>query len=327
MIVTRSPLRIPLGGGGTDLPSYYRRHGGEVVVAAIDSYVFVRAERHGAAPALLRLPEPERPALVGDVHHPLARECLRLTSTPLGGLDLSSWADVPPGTGLGSSGSFTAALLLALHRLAGRDADAATLAEQACRVEIDLLGRTVGKQDQYASAFGGLRHFRFLPDDSVRSRVLDVSPDVRRRMESSLLLFSTGVTRSAAGVLSDQVRRTEDGDDVMVANLDRTREIGRESLAALESGDLAAFGALLDEHWCNKRSRSPGMTSPAIDELYRRAREHGASGGKLVGAGGGGFLLLHAEDPERLRAEMSAAGSPELVWTFDTAGTVEVDAP
>lgn len=321
MIITRSPLRITLGGGGTDLPSYYRRHGGVLVTAAIDRYVYVTVTRPFVEGIFLKYSKLEHVESVDAIEHPIIREAVRLLNLRTPQIEITTLADIPAGTGLGSSGSFCTALIKALFVHRRKIIHARELAELACEIEIDRLGEPIGKQDQYAAAFGGVTRFAFNEDDSVEARPLALSMDALHELEEDLLLFFTGFSRSAGSILQDQMARTEAGDAVMIENLHYVKELGRRSASALEAGDGELFGELLHEHWLHKKERSLGMSNGQIDEWYELARRNGAVGGKLVGAGGGGFLLFYSKDRRRLSRAMTKAGLEEVRFRFDHEGT------
>ena len=321
MISTRSPLRISLGGGGTDLPSYYRDHGGFLIAAAIDRFVYVTVLRPFTPGVFLKYSKLEHVATIAEVQHPIIREALRLTGFRTPQVEITTLADIPAGTGLGSSGSFTTALLKALFAHKMRPIDPRDLAELACRIEIDILGEPIGKQDQYIAACGGITCFTFNPDGSVAVEPLAISIDTKFDLEDNLLMFFTGFSRSAGSILQDQQARTESQDAAMLANLHYVKELGRRSRKLLIGGRTADFGALLHEHWEHKKRRSEGMSMPQIDEWYELGRRNGAIGGKLVGAGGGGFLLFYAEDRNRLRHAMARAGLEEVRFRFELEGT------
>jgi D-glycero-alpha-D-manno-heptose-7-phosphate kinase len=324
VIITRSPSRISLGGGGTDLPSYYRQHGGFVIAAAIDKYVYITLHQTFVEEAIIKYSQTERVKRIEDIHHPLVREALLLTGVPPEGLEIASMSDIPAGTGLGSSGSFTTALLQALHTHKKTILPKQELAEQACHVEIDLAQEPVGKQDQYIAAFGGITCFEFLPDDRVQVDVVRLNSETLSNLEDNLLLFFTGYTRSASQILADQDQRTRSMDQSMIDNLHFVKELGYQSRCALESGNLRQFADIMHVHWENKKKRSGAMSNRSIDEYYELARANGALGGKLIGAGGGGFLMFYTEDKTRLRRAMLAAGLREVRLRFDFQGTTVV---
>jgi len=321
MIIARSPLRISLGGGGTDLPSYYREHGGFLIAAAIDKYVYVTAMRPFTPGIYLKYSELERVDTVSQVRHPIVREALDLLDFNTPQIEITTLADIPAGTGLGSSGSFTTALLRALCAHKRRLVHPQELAEMACYVEIEKLGEPIGKQDQYIAAYGGVTCFDFNPDDSVSAVPLDIDTETLHSLEDNLLLFFTGFSRSASSILADQKTRTRKNDSDMLNNLHYVKELGLRSRQALEAGDPVLFGELMHEHWEHKKKRSGGMSNPKIDEWYALARGNGAIGGKLVGAGGGGFLMFYTEDREKLKEAMAAVGLEEVRFRFDFEGT------
>ncbi len=321
MIITRSPLRITLGGGGTDLPSYYRQHGGFLIAAAIDKYVYVTVMRPFTEGIFLKYSKLEHVEKIDEIHHPIIREAVRMLEFNTPQVEITTLADIPAGTGLGSSGSFSTALLKALYAHRRRLLHPSELALLACQIEIDRLGEPIGKQDQYIAAYGGVTCFTFNSDDSVDACPLKLSMDALFDLEDNLLLFFTGFSRSAGAILKDQKVRTEQSDASMLQNLHYVKELGLRSRQALESGSTALFGELMHEHWEHKKRRSGGMSNPQIDEWYALGRANGAIGGKLVGAGGGGFLLFYAEDHRRLRATMARAGLEEVRFRFDFEGT------
>lgn len=321
MIITRSPLRITLGGGGTDLPSYYQEHTGFLVAAAINKYVYIALHENFEQELIVKYSKMERVREVSQIQHPIVREALTVVPMTNPQLEIASMADIPAGTGLGSSGSFTTALLKALHTREKHLIGAAELAEQACNIEIDRLGEPVGKQDQYIAAFGGLTCFKFLPDGKVETSPLQIPDETMYNLEENLVMFYTGKTRSASAILKDQDKRSKAGDKSMVENLHFIKELGRQSCEALEKSDLPGFAALMDVHWKKKKERSPGMTDPVIDECYDFAMRNGALGGKLIGAGGSGFLMFYSENKVQLREAMRKQGLKELHFRFDFEGT------
>lgn len=321
MIIARSPLRITLGGGGTDLPSYYRDHDGFLIAAAIDKYVYVTVTRPFTPGIYLKYSHLEHVELAKDVLHPIIREAIQMLDFKTPQVEITTLADIPAGTGLGSSGSFTTALLKALYAHRKRLLHPGELAELACHIEIDRLGEPIGKQDQYIAAYGGLTCFTFNADDSVVAKPLAASMDTLFDLEDNLLLFFTGFSRSAGSILNDQKTRTQKKDDDMLNNLHFVKELGYRSQKALEEGNASLFGELMHEHWEHKKRRSGGMSNPQIDEWYELGMKNGAVGGKLVGAGGGGFLMFYASDRNKLRHAMARAGLEEVRFRFDFEGT------
>jgi D-glycero-alpha-D-manno-heptose-7-phosphate kinase len=321
MIITRSPLRITLGGGGTDVPSYYREHGGFLVAAAIDKYVYVTVLRPFVPGIYLKYSKLENVKSVDEVQHEIIREAIRMLDFRTPQVEITTLADIPAGTGLGSSGSFTTALLKALYAHRRRLLHPSELAQLACEIEINRLQSPIGKQDQYVAAYGGITCFEFHPDETVGAYPLSLSIDTLFDLEDNLLLFFTGFQRSAADILKDQDTRTKQSDPDMMQNLHYVKEIGLKSKQALEAGNTRLFGDIMNEHWEHKKKRTSGMSNAQIDEWYELGRKNGAIGGKLVGAGGGGFLLFYAEDRRRLRQAMSHAGLEEVRFRFDFEGT------
>ena len=321
MIITRSPLRVSLGGGGTDLPSYYREFGGFLVAAAIDKYVYITKHRTFQREIIVKYSKLERVATVDEIEHPIIREALKLVGIKDPHIELTSMADIPGGTGLGSSGSFTTALLKALHAYKKNLLSPAQLAEQACDIELNKLGEPIGKQDQYIAAIGGITAFTFHPDGRVEYRPCNISEETLFNLEDNLLLFFTGYSRSASAILKDQNDKSKQSDQAMLDNLHYTKELGFQSLAALESDNLEEFARLMDVHWQRKKARSSGMSNAHINEWYDCAMKNGALGGKLIGAGGGGFLMFYAGDKTKLRHAMREKGLQEVRFRFDFEGS------
>jgi D-glycero-alpha-D-manno-heptose-7-phosphate kinase len=321
MIIARSPLRITLGGGGTDLPSYYREHEGFLVAAAIDKYVYVTVMRPFTPGIFLKYSQLEHVETAREVHHPIIREAIEILEFRTPQLEITTLADIPAGTGLGSSGSFTTALLKALYAHRMHLIHPKELAELACHIEIDRLKEPIGKQDQYIAAFGGITCFQFHRDDKVTAEPLKLSVDTMFDLEDNLLLFFTGFSRSAGSILKDQQTKTQQHNEEMLRNLHFVKELGYRSQKALVDGTPQIFGELMHEHWEHKKRRSQGMSNASIDEWYELGRKNGAIGGKVVGAGGGGFLLFYASDRNRLRHAMVKAGLEEVRFRFDFEGT------
>jgi len=314
-------LRITLGGGGTDLPSYYTEHGGFLVAAAIDKYVYITVHETFVEDLIVKYSELERVSSATQIHHPIIREAFDVAGLDGRFMEITSMADIPAGTGLGSSGSFTTALLKALHAYKRHVILPEELAEQACHIEIERLGEPVGKQDQYIAVFGGLTCFTFNPDGRVRARPLSISSENLHNLEDNLLLFFTGYSRRAGSILAEQNNRTRSNDPATIENLHYVKDLGLRSQAALEQGRLSEFADLMHEHWTYKKRRSSSMSNPEINTWYELAMRHGALGGKLVGAGGGGFLMFYTEERVRLRHAMLGAGLSEVRFKFDFEGT------
>ena len=321
MIITRSPLRISLGGGGTDLPSYSNEHGGFLIAAAIDKYVYVTVNRPFQEGIILKYSAIESVAQISEVSHPIIREVLQSLNLRTPQIDITSVADITSGTGLGSSGSFTTALLKALYLHYRKTLHPNELAELACQIEIEKLREPIGKQDQYIAAYGGITEFTFHEDGSVSSAPLNLSMQTIHDLEDNLVLFFTGISRSAGSILKDQVDKSKVNDKSMIDNLHFTKDLGLRSKAALLKNDTYNFGELMHEHWEHKKSRSVGMSNEYIDDAYNKALQNGAVGGKLVGAGGGGFLMFYASDKEKLCSKMAEMGLEEVRFHFDFEGT------
>jgi D-glycero-alpha-D-manno-heptose-7-phosphate kinase len=324
VIFSRAPLRISLGGGGTDLPSYYCEHGGFLVAGAIDKYVYMLIHTVFQRRYRMKYSETEDVEEISQIRHPILRETLlrHWRGSPL---EIASVADVPSGTGMGSSGAFTVALLKALAHARRTSIAQGPLAEAATEIEIDVLKEPCGKQDPYVAAHGGICAYAFATDGTVTVEPLELSQPTLRALRDQLLLFYTGEARDASSVLSDQDQRTKVGDPEMLENMHRTKEMGLRSRDLLVAGDLFAYAELMHEHWLNKRRRSPGMATDRIDELYTLARRSGVVGGKLVGAGGGGFLLVYARHPADTRQAMAAAGATELPFDFEFVGAHSIE--
>jgi len=321
MIITRSPLRISLGGGGTDLPSYYEKHTGFLISAAIDKYVYITIHKTFVKELLIKYSKLERVGLASEVEHPIIREALKELDMTGQYLEITSLADIPAGTGLGSSGSFTTALLKALYAYNNQIISTRFLAEQACLIELDRLKEPIGKQDQYIAAFGGITAFEFLPDGKVEISPVQIGKETLYNLEDNLVLFFTGYSRSASSILKEQDDKSKEEDEKMTTNLHFIKELGKKSLTALESGDLLEFGKLMNVHWEHKKKRSGSMSNDKIDQWYSLAIKNGAVGGKLIGAGGGGFLMFYTENKMKLRHALMNAGLEEVRFKFDFEGT------
>ncbi len=321
MIISRSPLRISLGGGGTDLASYYQDHEGFLIAAAINKYVYITLHETFQKEIIIKYSKLERVTSVDQIEHPIFREALRLTGLVTPNIELTSMADIPAGTGLGSSGSFTTALIKTLNTYKKHLMHPEELAEQACHIEIDILKEPIGKQDQYIAAYGGITCFEFKRDGKVIAYPLKVSEDTLHDLEDNLLLFFTGFSRSASSILKEQDDKSKKSDKAMIDNLHFVKELGLKSQLAFENGDLPEFARLMDIHWQRKKERSGNMSNQHINEWYDIAMQNGALGGKLIGAGGGGFLMFYAADKKMLRNKMKELGLKEVRFSFDFEGS------
>lgn len=321
MIITRSPLRISLGGGGTDLPSYYQDHEGFLVAAAVDKYVYINLHKTFTQELIIKYSKLERVKTIDEVQHPIIRESLRHLGIDIPYLEITSMADISAGTGLGSSGSFTTGLLKALYAHRNHPIHPQALAEEACYIELNILKEPIGKQDQYIAAYGGLTCFQFHKDGLVKAWPLKVSSETLYALEDNLLLFFTGYSRSASIILKKQDDECHQNHQAMVENLHFVKELGLKSKEALEQGDLQLFGELMNIHWRYKKERSQSMSNPKINLWYEHALKNGAIGGKIVGAGGGGFLMFYTEEPIKLRKAMNDVGLQEMRFRFDFLGT------
>ena len=321
MIITRSPLRISLGGGGTDLPSYYRKYEGFLISAAINKYVYINLHDTFVDNLIIKYSKMEEVNHIDAIKHPIIRESLKLLGYEARYLEIASLADIPAGTGLGSSGSFTCSLLKALHAHKNNIITPAELAEQACHIEIDILREPVGKQDQYTAAFGGINCFTFSKNDRVRAEKLNISQETLYNLEDHLLLFFSGYSRSASKVLKEQDDKSKNDDHSMIDNLHFVKELGYKSKIAFEQGDLEEFANLMNVHWEHKKQRSDAMSNNRINTWHDVAMKNGALGGKLIGAGGGGFLMFYTEDTKKLRHAMMQEGLQEVRFRFDFEGS------
>jgi len=322
VIISRAPVRLTLGGGGTDLKSYYSKYGGFLIAGAIDKYIFISANKRFYDNIRLSYSQTEIVDKVADIKHRIFRAALTLLDVD-GGIELVSTADVPANCGLGTSSSFTVSLLNALHAYKRDFVTQKQLAEEACHIEIDVLGEPIGTQDQYIAAFGGITCLTFEKDGNVLVEPLKISAETMDQLESNISLFHTGIERSASEILSDQDEKSKRDDPAIIENLHKIKEIGLETKKALEMGKVDELGRLLHVHWETKRKRSSKMTDPFIDECYETARKNGAIGGKLIGAGGGGFFMFycHNSDKPGLSQAMKKAGLKPMRFRFDFEGT------
>ena len=322
MILARAPYRISLGGGGTDLPSYYTRYGGFILSAAIDKYLHIYVNRPAADQYIrIKYSRYEQVTCPDEIQHDLVRPALKVLGID-GSLEIVSMADIPAGTGLGSSSTYLVALLTALCQLQRESMPRHALAEQACHIEMDLAGHPVGKQDHYLAAFGGITCLDIKPDGHVTVRPLSISASTVDEFRNCVLLFYTGILRRSGEILEDQKQDTERQRTAVVDSLHRTKELGYRVKEALEQGELDAFGLLLHDHWENKKRRSGKISNPQIDRWYQIARESGALGGKIMGAGGGGFFMFYCPNSHKpkLRDALAAEGLREMPYDFDFEG-------
>jgi D-glycero-alpha-D-manno-heptose-7-phosphate kinase len=322
MILARAPMRITLGGGGTDLPSYYSQHGGFVLSAAIDKYVYIYVNRPSADDLIrVKYSRYEEVSEADQVEHDLVRPALKLLGIK-NNVEIVSMADVPAGTGLGSSSTYLVSLLTALYEMKRERVPTHALAELACKVEMEMAAHPVGKQDHYIAAFGGITCLDIEKDGRVRVTPLDISLTTAEDLHSRILLFFTGISRSANHILAEQRNDTEKKDTRVVDSLHRTKEMGYRVKEALEKGNLEIFGHTMHEHWENKKRRSNAISNPSIDRWYNLAREAGALGGKVIGAGGGGFLMLYCPIRKKsaVRRVLADEGLKEMLYNFDFQG-------
>ncbi len=321
MIIARSPLRITLGGGGTDLPSYYEEREGFLISAAIDKYVYITLHETFEKGFFLKYSKFEKCNDIDEIQHPIIREALKMLDWKKPCLELCSMADIPAGTGLGSSSSFTTALLRALHTMQGNIVSTRTLAEEACEIEMNRLKEPIGKQDQYIASYGGITCMNFHKDGYVWVDPLRISDETLYNLEDNLILYFTGFSRSAGNILKEQNDKSKEHNEDMLKNLDFVKDLGYQSKNALEKGDLDTFADIMNTHWEYKKKRSGGMSNPQIDEWYNMALANGAQGGKMIGAGGGGFLMFYVKDKARLRDAMRSTGMSEVRFRFEKEGS------
>lgn len=320
MIISRAPVRISMGGGGTDLPSYYERFGGFLMAASINKYVYVMANKRFYESIRLSYSKTEIVDRVDDVEHNIFREAMKLTKVD-GGIELVSIADVPAQCGLGTSSAFTVAMLNALYAYKRSYRSLGEIAEAACEIEINMLKEPIGKQDQYAAAHGGFNAYWFEPDGSVNVEPVSIRDESLEELRSNLYLFHMKKEREAGSVLQAQDKKTRDGDEEVIERLHRIKQIGLETRRVFENGDIDSFGEILHEHWLTKKGLSDKVSDPFIDEAYDLACRSGATGGKIVGAGGGGYLMVYC--PRRksvLVSEMEKLGLKPMWFSFEREG-------
>jgi len=322
MILTRTPFRVTLGGGGTDLQSYYSKHGGFIFSFTLDKYMYISLKK-AFADDLIRVKynESETVKNIKDLKHEIARACLQKIGFAKG-IEIASMADIPSGSGLGSSSTYTVGLLNALHNFKRDFISIQELAEEACEIEIDILKKPMGKQDQYLAAFGGFVVMEIAKDGLVKVRNANISLSTIEGLKQNLMIFYTGKTRLNKTILGQQDQASRKNEKQVMESLNYIKDSGYKILESLESGNITNLGILFDEHWKYKKRMANGISSPEFDKIYELAKENGALGGKISGAGGGGFFTFYCEDNKpKLRAAMKKAGLRELIYDFDYEGT------
>jgi len=322
MIITRTPFRITLGGGGTDLPSFYQEHGGYVLAVGIDKYMFMNVN----TPILndfirVRYTKVESVDRVDDIEHTLARTALKYFGIQ-NGIEIDSIADIPAGAGLGSSSCYLVGLINALHVLTNTQVSPQQLAEETCHIELDILQKPIGKQDQFMAAYGGLTTLLIDKDGAVKVQPLSIPHDLMGELEGNLLLLYTGNAHDATAILAQQDEATKKKDSGVVTSLMEIKDIGIEIASAIQRGNLSRFGELMDLHWQTKKRLTKDISNPQIDAWYEFAKKNGAIGGKITGAGGGGFLMLYCEgNKAKVRSSLREAGLRELMFRFEFEGS------
>ena len=319
MIIVRTPFRISFAGGGSDLPSFYRRHEGCVLSTTINKYMYVVIHpTFSRNETVIKYSKTETVDDIRKIQHPIARQLL--LDHKVDGVEIVSTADIPSGTGLSTSSAYTVGVIHALYAFQGKFCSQERIAREACELEIEKLGEPIGKQDQYGTAIGGLKFIRFMPDETVDVEPLIVSSDIRRRLDENLLLFYTGVTHSAGEILREQNKNVASESDKFRA-LVRMTELAYQMREALTNGDLDGFGRILNENWLLKRELASKISSAAIDKYYQLAIDSGALGGKLLGAGGGGFLLFYCDKEYQKRLRSALSDLVELPFSLENSGT------
>ena len=321
MIISRSPLRISLGGGGTDLESYYSKRGGFLVSAAIDKFIYIGIHRIFPDRFIIKYSKFENTKDVDSIKHPIIREVLKKYYPDKSNIEITSFADIPAGTGLGSSSSFTTALINGISYMSCTRLTPDQLAEKACEIEIDILKEPIGKQDQYISSWGGIREFTFKKDGKVINKVLYENEDDYIDLKNNLILVYTGKTRKSSSILLEQKEKSEINHDAMIKNLDKVKAMGKEFSLLLRNKDFRSYGKLLHEHWLLKKERSEAMSNNKIDDLYEFGLSNGSNGGKIIGAGGGGFILFQCDHSNTLRRRFLEQGIRVIDFNFVNSGT------
>ena len=323
MIIVRSPLRISLGGGGTDIPSYYRENGGFFISAAINKFVYVTITEPFEKGIYLKYSKIEKKNLINKINHKIIKEVLK-ENLKENKIEITTLTDIPAKTGLGSSGSFTTALIKAIHCFNQKMIGRRELAEKACDIEINKLNLPSGKQDQYISVYGGITEFNINRKGLVKAKNLKIKKDTILELEDNLLLFFTGFSRNSSLILNEQNKKTLKNDKQIIENLDYVKSLGYEIKKTLINGKINDFGKLMHEHWKYKLKRSKNMSNNFINDTYELALKNGANGGKLIGAGGGGFILFQTNTPNRLRKALLNKKLTEVRFKFDFEGVKQI---
>ena len=320
MLIARSPLRISLGGGGTDLPSFYKKYGGFLIAATINKYVYISLAETFNKKFIIKYSDFEEEKNILNIKHPLFRETL-IKMNVKSPLNISSHADIPAGTGMGSSGCFAVTLINALSYYQGKQLSKRKIAELACYIEIDKLKEPVGKQDQFTAAYGGINEYIFHKDGFVEVHKLKLKNDIIKKLQKNLVIYFTGYSRKSSKILATQNNQTISYRSIMIKNLHEVKELAYDFKKYLLKGDLNSFGNLMDVHWELKKKRSKFMSNKKINYIYDFAKSHGALGGKLIGAGGGGFLIFYSNNPLNLKKNLSSIGLNNVDFKFDFEGT------
>jgi D-glycero-alpha-D-manno-heptose-7-phosphate kinase len=322
MIIVRSPLRISFGGGGTDLASYYTKKKGFVISGAINKYVYITITKPFEKGIYLKYTKNEKVNNIKNIEHNIFRETIKKYSNNLDQIEITALADIPSGTGLGSSSSFTNALIKAIFENNGKKISKKRLAELSCDIEINKLKAPIGKQDQFISSYGGLKSMTFNKNHAVSIKDLKISKKKISTLEKKLVLYFTNFKRDANDILKDQDEKSKEGDKAIIENLNTVKIMGKRIENILEKGDLDSFGKIMNEHWEIKKKRSNNMSNSFINNVYSLGLKSGALGGKLVGAGGGGFILFYTNNKKKLKKNMSKLKLREIPFKFDFKGTV-----
>jgi len=319
MIISRTPFRVSFLGGGTDLPDFYKQEDGAVTTTTIKQYMYITVHQRFSEGIRVGYSKTEDVKCLDDLKHDRARECLRLLDIT-DRIEITSIADIPASTGLGSSSSYTVGLLNALHAHLGEHVSPEKLAQEAVKIEIDILRNPIGKQDQYAAAYGGLKHIQFNRDGSVFTDIIVTTEETRRRLNAYCMMFYTGMTRSANEILAYQSKNVRLKMEKLEDSI-KLRDLARTGRDCLTKGDVEGFGRLLHEGWMIKQRLAEGITNPKIDKMYQAGREAGAIGGKILGAGGGGFLLLFCEPERQARVRTALEGTRQLEFEMEPQGS------